>query len=221
MRNLTMAQHLASFLDGADCTHVVYTSSDAVYEGAANPIREDTPCCPPTLYGQMHLLREKMLASVLDPARCPLLVVRPCALFGAGDTHNSYGPNRFLRSALGEGRITLFGGGEEKRDHVYIHDFCRLLCLALARRSAGVLNVAAGQSISFRELAERIASLCEVPAVIEDRPRQTPITHRHFDVSERIRAFPAFHPTPLDQALAEMALQHSSAVSPSGARRNS
>jgi nucleoside-diphosphate-sugar epimerase len=203
MRNLAMAQHLAAFLAGARCTHVVYLSSDAVYDDGVCPIRETSPACPGTLYGQMHRMREQMIASVLDPKQCPLLVLRPCAVYGAGDTHNSYGPNRFLRSALKEGRITLFGNGEEKRDHVHVDDLCRLIGLALARQSAGVLNVATGKAMSFRDVAERLARLCgEVR--IETTERRVPITHRHFDISECIRAFPTFSFTPLAEGLAAL-----------------
>jgi len=36
---------------------------------------------------------------------------------------------------------------------------------------------------------------------IENRPRQTPVTHRHFDVTAILKAYPTFAFTPLEQGL--------------------
>jgi hypothetical protein len=38
---------------------------------------------------------------------------------------------------------------------------------------------------------------------IQSLPRTGPITHRHADVTARMRAFPTFIPTPLRDGLAE------------------
>jgi len=38
-------------------------------------------------------------------------------------------------------------------------------------------------------------------------PRKAPITHRHFDVTERFAAFPSFVSTPLDEGLKASFLQ--------------
>ena len=152
----------------------------------------------------MHRLRENILAAAIDPRRCPLLVLRPCALYGPGDTHGSYGPNRFVHSARKEGWIALIGNGEEKRDHVAIRDLIRLIHACLQHRSEGVLNVATGTAISFAEVARTVAQLCEPPVWIEPTPRTAPVVHRTFDIAALIRAFPHFRFTPLPEGLAQM-----------------
>jgi UDP-glucose 4-epimerase len=151
----------------------------------------------------MHLARERMLCQTLAKGKAPLFLLRASLLFGARDTHNGYGPNRFVRAALKEGRITLFGEGEEKRDHVSIKDLSRLIGLALAHRSQGVLNGATGESVSFRDAAERVAELVGGGVKVEGTPRQNPITHRHFDITATRKAFPEFRFTPLKETLAE------------------
>ncbi len=204
MMNLAMAEHVCSALEQTPCRHVVYVGSDAVYADDVNPVRESSCCDPSSFHGLMHLARERMLISTLKKSKTPLLLLRPSLLFGARDTHNGYGPNRFLMTALSERKITLFGGGEEKRDHVAINDLSRLISLALRHRSEGVLNVATGQSTSFHDPARRIADLVGGDVRVETTPRQNPITHRHFDVTRTWRAFPEFTFTPLETALAEM-----------------
>lgn len=200
MRNLRMAEAVGNALAERPVAHVVYVSSDAVYPFREGLVSETTPAEPGDLYGVMHRARELMLQAAC-PAT-PFAVLRPTLLYGAGDTHNSYGPNRFRRLAAQTGRITLGGEGEETRDHLYVSDAARLIAEVLEHRSAGLLNLASGHSVSFREAAERVASCFAPPAEVAGSPRNAPVTHRSFDITNRVLAFPHFHPTPLEEGLA-------------------
>jgi UDP-glucose 4-epimerase len=202
MANLAMGENVCAALEQAPCAQVIYISSDAVYADDCNPVRETSCCDPSSNHGLMHLVRERMLGQTLKKAKVPLLVLRPSLLFGVHDTHNGYGPNRFARTALAEKKITLFGEGEERRDHVAVKDLSRLAGLGLLHRSEGVLNVATGDSTSFGDVARLVAAAVGGVEVV-GTPRQNPITHRHFDITETIRAFPAFAYTPLGEALDE------------------
>ena len=156
----------------------------------------------------MHLAREVLLRSTV---RAPFAVLRATLVYGAADSHNSYGPNRFRRMARKDGMITLFGEGEERRDHVLVDDVARLALEVLRRRSEGLLNVATGRSVSFMALARLVAAHFETPVEIRTTPRQTAVTHRHFDVSALRRAFPEFAFTTLEEGLARVhreALEH-------------
>jgi UDP-glucose 4-epimerase len=203
MRNLAMVQHVCEFLEQGKCEHLVYVSSDAVYEDPANPVRESSTCHPATLHGLMHFARERMLAQAARTSGVPLACLRPCAIYGAGDTHDSYGPNRFIRTARKEGKITLFGKGEEKRDHIYVEDVARLIGACVLWRSQGALNLATGKSTSFFDVAQKVARLAKGDVAIECLPRGSPITHRHFDIAMLGHAFPEHRATPLDAGLAE------------------
>lgn len=119
MQNLAMCRAVCEATRAVEIAQLVYASSDAVYSFATTLISEATPPVPTDLYGVMHRARELILAS---EAKAPVAVLRLTAIYGAGDTHNSYGPNRFLRQALKDGRIALFGNGEETRDHLHVDD---------------------------------------------------------------------------------------------------
>jgi nucleoside-diphosphate-sugar epimerase len=200
MRNLAMGEQVCAALSPSRCAHVVYISSDAVYADDVDDVTERSCASPSTYHRLMHLVRERMLASTLG-SRIPFTVLRPSLVYGTGDTHNGYGPNRFLRSARAERRIALFGAGEEQRDHVFVGDVARLVKLVITHRSTGVLNVATGASRSFAEVAEVVASL--VPDVtIESKPRSGPVTHRRFDMTVLSAVFPWVRMTPLEEGLA-------------------
>lgn len=202
MRNLSMGQHVCAALEKRPCAHVVNVGSDALYDEFANPVRETSGVVPGSFHGLMHFAREEMLADTCHRLKVPLARLRPSLLYGPGDTHNGYGPNRFVRTALAEGRVALFGGGEEQRDHVFIDDLVRVIAEVVRRRSEGVLNVATGQSHSFRKVAELVAAHSTRGVIVEPSPRATPIVHRHFDVTALIAAFPRFRFTSLDDGLA-------------------
>jgi UDP-glucose 4-epimerase len=199
IKNLVMMQNVCAALAEVRCAHLVYASSDAVYGSKAALISEETLASPDDLYGAMHLSRELMARSLGDSA---VLTLRPTGIYGSDDTHNSYGPNRFRRTAIAEKRIRLFGRGEEMRDHVHVDDLANLTVLCLERRSIGVLNVATGVSCSFANVARLVVENCAEAIEIENMPRASPITHRHFDITALIKAFPEFRFTALDQGLA-------------------
>jgi nucleoside-diphosphate-sugar epimerase len=201
MANLSMVDAICAAAVRVRPSHVIYVSSDAVYRETEALVDEDAPADSPSLYGTMHALRERMLMHAL--AATPLAILRPTLIFGAGDTHNSYGPNRFMRTAAKDGLIALFGEGAEQRDHVYVDDVIRLIQAVLSRRSIGILNVVTGQSISFGDMARKVAALAgNVP--VEVKPRAAgPVLHRHYDPTALFRSFPDFRFTPRDQALAE------------------
>ena len=199
MQNLRWAEAVTQGLAARLRAHVVYISSDAVYADDANPVTEQSCCQPSSMHGMMHAARELMLKSDI---KAPLAILRPSLLYGARDPHNGYGPNRFRRQAEKGEAITLFGDGEEQRDHVFIDDVARLVALVLAHRSRGTLNVATGVSTSFRDIAEKAVSMAGGRSEVRGTPRQNPITHRHFDITNCLKAFPQFRYTPLDEGMA-------------------
>jgi len=198
MLNLNMAHAACTAFAAVPPAHLLYISSDAIYADDANLVTEQSCCHPSSLHGVMHLAREVMLRTSV---KAPLAILRPTLLYGAGDPHNGYGPNRFRRLAAKGEPITLFGNGEEQRDHVFIDDVAALAALVLTHRSQGIVNVATGTSHSFRTVAEKVVALAPRPVPVQGIARKTPITHRHFDVTACLKAFPTFDYTRLADGL--------------------
>jgi nucleoside-diphosphate-sugar epimerase len=153
------------------------------------------------MHGTMHVARELMLKATVT---APLAVLRSTLIYGAGDPHNGYGPNRFRRLAAAGQEIVLFGEGEERRDHVLVDDVAELVCRVLERRSQGTLNIATGEVHSFRAIAERVAAMVTPGVAVRGTPRQGAMPHggyRPFDITACRRAFPDFRYTALADGL--------------------
>lgn len=203
VQNMVLARAITRALQLAPVAHVVNISSDAVYGDSDQPMTEAAPLAPESLHGVMHLARELMFRSTVTTA--PLAALRPSLLYGALDPHNGYGPNRFRRLAAKGEAITLFGEGEERRDHVFIDDVAEIALRVLLRKSRGALNIATGQVRSFRDIAQDVVRLAGSASAIQGSPRVGPMPHngyRAFDIAACRRAFPGFSYTPLEEGLA-------------------
>lgn len=199
--NLKLVQAILTALARVPVAQVINLGSDAVYADLPQPLTEASTLAPGTLHGAMHLARELMFAAEV---KAPLATLRPTLVYGARDPHNGYGPNRFRRQANRGEAITLFGEGEERRDHVLVDDVAELVLRMLHRRSTGVLNAATGTVTSFRALAEAVSALAPHPVAVRGGPRSGPMPHngyRPFDPAATFQAFPDFTYTPLAEGL--------------------
>jgi nucleoside-diphosphate-sugar epimerase len=187
LKNCRMAVALDVAIRQVRLGQLIYISSDAVFSENLPPITEETPACPGTLYGTMHLAREQICESAAARHGTPFLVVRPCALYGSGDTHQSYGPNRFLESARREKVIRLFGEGEDLRPHLHIRDFISILVGLEEKKAKGVFHAIPSASVTFREIADLIC--LRIPEVkIEKLPSANRPTAKWY-CADKIRGF--------------------------------
>jgi len=205
--NIRMMHAVCTAIERASLHHVVYFSSDAVYSDGPVPLDEASRTEPVSMHGTMHLARELMLKATV---KAPLAVVRSTLIYGSGDPHNGYGPNRFRRLADAGQEIVLFGEGEERRDHVLVDDVAEIVCRVIEHRSQGTLNIATGEVMSFRAIAERIAATVAPAVAVRGTPRQGAMPHGGywpFDIAACQRAFPDFRYTPLADGLGRLRMQ--------------
>ena len=199
--NLTLLQAVIGAFERVAPDYVLNIGSDAVFTDLPVPLDEASPKAPSSFHGLMHVARELALAQ----GPWPLGTLRPTLVYGFADPHNGYGPNRFRRLAQAGEDITLFGEGEERRDHVFVADVAELAVRMLRHRSRGSLNAATGMVWSFREVASMVAAREERPVRILGSRRTGPMPHngyRPFDVAATRAAFPDFAYTPLPAGLA-------------------
>ena len=202
--NLHMAQAALRAFAAVPPAHLLYISSDAVYADDANPVTERSALAPSTTHGMMHAARELMFKT---DCKSPFAVLRPTLIYGAGDPHSGYGPNRFRRQAANGEPITLFGEGEEQRDHVAVEDVARLAVRVLNHKSTGALNAVTGVATSFGDIARLVAANFSPKATVQPLPRTVPrphLLHRFFDITECHKAFPDFHFERLADGLARV-----------------
>lgn len=203
--NLHMMHAVCTALAQNPVSHIVYISSDAVYADDPEPLTENSAIQPGSMHGIMHVTREEMLSETIGDT--PYAILRPTLIYGAADPHNGYGPNRFRRLAAEGQDISLFGEGEERRDHVLIDDVAGIVRRVITHESHGVLNIATGAVTSFREIAEMVAAHFDTAPDIKGTPREGAMPHggyRPFDPAACGEAFPEFEYKELSEGLARV-----------------
>ncbi|HEY3327336.1 MAG TPA: NAD(P)-dependent oxidoreductase [Novimethylophilus sp.] len=173
--NLRVTENLCRMLEKHPPARVVYFSSASVYgEGSSNlDITESTAINPSTYYGVGKYCAEELLKKTLEHTRTSLLILRAPLIYGTGDKSRGYGPTGFVWNALySNGDITLWGGGEELREFVFIDDAARIACELALHGYAGVVNIATGTSHSFREILDCLAQ--HAPLAVTSKPRSKP-----------------------------------------------
>ena len=192
VNNIIMINNFLLNIKNIKIKKFLYVSSDAVYSDSKNLINENSETNPENLHGTMHFLREKLLKDNLKTKICN---IRPTLIYGKDDPHNGYGPNSFLRSCLKEGKIYLFGKGEELRDHIDISLVSELIKEIICKENEGTFNLVSGKVISFNEIANIISNIIYQNKAskikILKKPRSGPMPHngyRAFD-NKKIKKF--------------------------------
>jgi nucleoside-diphosphate-sugar epimerase len=199
--NLQMAMNVGRYLEGHPFKKVVYVSSDAVYPMGDEVVTEASPVEPADFYALAKYAGERVLANVCGAAKIPLVIVRPTGVYGAGDTHNSYGPNRFISQIINDGTLSMFGEGDDVRDHVYVEDVAAITVALAASDAAGVFNIASGESRTFGSIAEQLHALSPKPFELVKLPKSGGTSRRDFDISRLREALPGLKLTPFADGL--------------------
>lgn len=199
--NVKMALNLGRYLEGHPFQRVVFLSSDALYPGSVEVVDEGTPPDPLDTYALAKYTAERILMIACNAANIPLLILRPTGIFGAEDTHNSYGPNRFISQILNDGKVNMFGPGDDERDHVFVEDVAKLTVELAAAGAIGVVNVATGESRTFASVVALLQGCSPRPFEVVNLPRSGGPSRRQYDVTRLRALLPGFQFEPFEEAL--------------------
>ena len=177
INNIKICNSVCEALEKKKIKQLIYISSDAVYADVNKKISERSIAIPTSLHGSMHLTREIMLKTKFKKVLC---ILRPTLIYGPGDTHNGYGPNRFISSASKNKPISIFGNGEEKRDHIFIEDVVKIIIKCVQNKGLGILNLATGKVNSFQYLAKEIINISKSNSKLFKIKRVGPMPHNGY-----------------------------------------
>jgi nucleoside-diphosphate-sugar epimerase len=137
--NQKLYKHLDKWLKAFPNTHVIYTSSAAVYPDSPDPHKEDESVAPPTRYGDSKLLGEYHVREYKRHTILRLSNVtgsRPNGRKGAG-----------VRDSFLDGSRVIYGNGSQIRDFVNVGTVWAVIDSAISypQAWAGVTNISTGR----------------------------------------------------------------------------
>jgi nucleoside-diphosphate-sugar epimerase len=197
-KTIKMAETFSKCLEKSPPKNLILISSDSVYGDKEGKFDEESSCDPTTYHGLSQLAREMIFKN--SGLNC-LTILRICAIYGPGDTHNGYGPNRFVNQIVNDSPIKLFGNGLNRRDHIYIDDVVNLILASVKLDYNGILNIATGRTYSFLQVAEECNFVFSKNQDFEMIGAETTIINKEIDISKLKSFIPEYEIFNLSQGL--------------------
>jgi UDP-glucose 4-epimerase len=168
----------------AGVEQVVFASSAGVYgQAAETPQREDShPTEPNWAYGVSKLATEKYAAIYRDMNGLRTTALRYGIVYGPREWYGRV-LTIFLKRALEEQPLVVFGDGEQVRDFVHVDDVVRmnLLCHENEAAAGEVFNVASAVGTTINELAQIVVDVTGGQAEIVHEEVEEGASSQYYD----------------------------------------
>jgi UDP-glucose 4-epimerase len=194
--NVDASQQLLEACVGRPLHRFVYASSSSLYgDNVSFPMREDALPQPVSPYGVTKLAAEQLCYLYFVNHRVPTTSVRYFTVYGPRQRPDM-AFHRFIKAALTNGRITLYGDGEQTRDFTYVADAVAATMAAGERGVPGrAYNIGGGSRVTVNHVLEIIATLAGHPLDIQREPSQKGDMRDTFADTSLARADLGFAPT--------------------------
>jgi nucleoside-diphosphate-sugar epimerase len=172
--NILATQHILDACRSNSGVRLVFASSSSVYGNAGSaPSSEDSPTRPISPYGQTKLSAEQLCELHHEEFGLDIVRLRYFTVFGPRQRPDM-AFHKFLRAALNDEAITVFGDGEQTRDFTYVDD---VVAATLAAGTAPmtqtpVFNIGGGAPTSLRRALRIIEELVGKSLEISYAPRE-------------------------------------------------
>lgn len=172
--NIRATQRLLEAAHTVGCVErLVYASSSSVYgETGDLPLREDSATRPYSPYGVTKLAAEHLCSLYHANYGLPTVSLRYFTVYGPRQRPDM-GFHKFIRAALEDRAIVVFGDGEQTRDFTFVADAVEANWLATAPQAAGqVFNIGGGSRCSVNQVLATLEEILGRPIRREPRPPQ-------------------------------------------------
>jgi UDP-glucose 4-epimerase len=189
-QNLAMMLNVCRAAAARPVRRIVFFSSAAVYgeDVQHGLIDESTPVQPTSFYGIGKFAAERLFLRMTGQSPgTSLLVLRPALVYGPHEPACYYGPSGFLRLALSNSPITLWGDGEELREFLFIDDVVAIAARLTLGAARGVLNIVSGTSYTYAQALDAITRLTGRRPAVASRARTKARVDHRFDPSRLVR----------------------------------
>lgn len=147
---------------------IINASSSSVYgKSKYLPIDEEHPTFPISPYGVTKLIGEHYMRVFSELYSLSTVSLRYFTVYGPGMRFDN-ALSIFVKNALQDKNIEIFGDGSYIRDYTYISDIVEANILFMNKKFSGdVFNIGRGEKITIKELANTIIELTESKSKIK------------------------------------------------------
>jgi nucleoside-diphosphate-sugar epimerase len=154
--NIDATQRLLEFYKEKDIKRFVYSSSSSVYGDSELPMRENRMLRPVSPYGVTKLAAEHLCYLYYKNYEVPIVSLRYFTVYGPRQRPDM-AINKFVKAAMNNDELVIFGDGTQTRDFTYIDDVVNAIVKASKNDIVGeVFNIGGGGRISVNNLIKEI-----------------------------------------------------------------
>ena len=196
VNNVDATQIMLEACVGRPIEKLVYASSSSVYgDAVAIPMTELALPQPVSPYGVTKLAAEQLCHLYTVNHGVPTASMRYFTVYGPRQRPDM-GFHRFIRAALTDQPIALYGDGEQTRDFTYVADAVTATIAAGDHgRSGAVYNIGGGSRVTINEVLELVAEATGQTLDIRREPAQKGDMRDTFADTSRAQADLGFAPT--------------------------
>lgn len=171
--NVDASQRLLEACVGRPLHRFVYASSSSVYgDNVAIPMREDALPQPVSPYGVTKLAAEQLCYLYSVNHGVPATSMRYFTVYGPRQRPDM-GFHRFIKAAIHDQPIALYGDGEQTRDFTFVSDAVAATVAAGERGTPGrAYNIGGGARVSINHVFEIIGRVAGRSLRIQREPAQ-------------------------------------------------
>ncbi len=168
---------------------IILASSAAVYgQPKKLPLTESSPISPISPYGQSKVEMEKLLEEFSKNYGLNGISLRFFNIYGKGQTDEYAGViTKFMKNISENIQLIIFGDGSNTRDFISIVDVVDSILSAIEKiegKKGNYYNVATGNFISIKELAELMLSISDKNLDIKyEPPKKGDILHSQTSIN--------------------------------------
>ena len=200
-KDITIVTNIGHALSQNPVRKCIYLSGGPVYNDSRTNlnITEESPIAPTSLYGSAKLAGENILQIVGKNTKTPVLILRPCKIYGPGGS--DYGPNSFIKSLIRNEKVRLFGDGTEKRNHLYIGDLAELIKRFAFNKIEGTYNLISEGYHTYRDILSCLQKLNKQDFEVKEVPRTRQKVDLNININKLKSNIPDFSFTPIEKGL--------------------
>jgi UDP-glucose 4-epimerase len=180
-----------------DVGQLVFASTGGALMGKAQPpVDESTIPWPVSPYGASKLCCEAYLHGFAGAYGLRATALRFPNVYGPFSTHKTSVITTFVKNALNDRPLVIYGDGSATRDFLFVDDLTRAICATLeVELEDEVIQLASEQETTVGELAELVLRLTDREDLpIEHRPARRGEVERIFAAAEKARRVLGFSP---------------------------
>jgi UDP-glucose 4-epimerase len=184
LNNVTGTKNVIEAAEKNGVKKIIFSSSAAVYGEQSIKVTEDLSLNPLSPYAQNKIDGEELLKN----SQISSVALRYFNVYGPGQSDAYAGViTHFIKRALNNEDITIFGDGNQKRDFIFVTDIAAANKAALDVPDQGhdVFNIGNGKEISITDLAKLIIEVSgSTSKIVYADPRPGDIVYSCADISK-------------------------------------